>query len=267
MTSKWSIVSLAVMTANLGACGGSGSSLTSTEYRVVASDGSSPSATEGEALHLSIVEVMGDGTTAALPSSATVTWSGPPTVNALPAGSTPAASVLPQPGATATSMWVRNQDHLTEAQTNGVLYILDKGTTPNPSVAVTATISGGAPAGTATAAIPVAAFPAGNAARGQTVYGDNCTACHGAHGEGTAIAPGLNNSVDAAGDPSVAADPSWTGALFAVAPLDNMDNQGVSLALSMPRWLITETKSGQFLTTQDFSDVYAFLRTQSVEGP
>ena len=128
-------------------------------------------------------------------------------------------------------------------------------------------MSGGAPAGEATATIPVAAFPTGDVARGQVLYADNCATCHGAQGQGTAIAPGLNDSVDAQGDPNVAADPSWNGPQFAITPLDNMDNDGVSLALSMPRWLITEAKSGQFLTAQNLSDVYAFLRTQTTPAP
>jgi mono/diheme cytochrome c family protein len=267
MTSRLSIVSVAIVVAATGACGSSGTSSSSTQYRIVAADGTSPTATEGEALRLSVVEVQGDGTTTALPSNATVTWSGPPLVTALPEGSSPAQSILPQPGATATSMWVRNPDHLTDAQVNGVLYVLDKGSGPNPSIAVTATVSAGAPPGEATATIPVTAFLTGDAASGLALYTDNCASCHGAQGQGTTIAPGLNDSVDSQGDPNVAADPSWTGPLFAITPLDNMDNEGVSLALSMPRWLITEAKSGQFLTTQNLADVNAFLQTQTTPSP
>jgi hypothetical protein len=73
----------------------------------------------------------------------------------------------------------------------------------------------------------------------------------------------LNDSSDSSGAPNVAADPGWTGPLFAVTPMDNMDNDGVSLSVAMPRWLITEARSGQFLTSQDFADVYAYLKSQT----
>jgi mono/diheme cytochrome c family protein len=150
---------------------------------------------------------------------------------------------------------------------NGVLYVLDKGTGPNPSLTVTAAVTAGAPAGSATATIAVAPFPTGDVTRGQTTYSQNCATCHGAQGQGTTIAPGLNDSSDVDGNPNVAADPGWTGPLFAVTPMDNMDNMGVSLSVAMPRWLITEARSGQLLTSQDFADVYAYLKTQTAASP
>jgi mono/diheme cytochrome c family protein len=258
-----SIIPIAVFTMTVAACGGSGSSTSATQYRIVANQGSSLSAIEGDALSLSVVQVNPDDSTAPLPSGATVTWSGPPTITALPEGSTPADSILPQPGATTTSMWLKNPEHLTDAQLNGVLYVLDKGTAPNPSISIKATIGGSAPAGEVTATLPVAAFPAGSMTAGQALYADNCSSCHGAQGQGTTLGPGLNNSMDDSGDPNVAADSAWTGALFAISPRSNIDNDGVSLAASMPRWLITEARSGQFLTTQNLADIYAFLKTQT----
>src|ERR1700736_2150084 len=102
MSSRLAILSATIVATTLGACGGSGSSSSSTQYRIVAADGSSPKATVGDALRLSVVEVRPDGTTKSLPSNATITWSGPPLVTALPEGSTPATSTWPQPGATAT---------------------------------------------------------------------------------------------------------------------------------------------------------------------
>lgn len=237
----------------------------SADYRIVASDGNTPAASEGDALRLSVVEVNADGTTAPLPSSVAVAWSGPPLVTALPENASPSQSTLPEPGASAIAMWVRNPDHLTDAQLNGVLYVIDRGTSPNPSIVVTATVSGAASTASVTATIPVAPFPTGDSTRGQSVYAANCARCHGAQGQGTALAPGLNNSSDSDGNPDVAADPSWSGPLFAITPRDNMDNEGVSLATSMPKWLITKGSNGQLLTTQDFADIYTFLKTQTVQ--
>ncbi len=270
MNRKWCLVTIAA-TAITSGCGSANSGPTSPaadpEYKIVAVDGGAPAATEGAALRLQVVEVNADGTTTPLPSGASITWSGPPVVTALAQGSSPSASILPQPGATATGMWVRNPDHLTEAQLNGVLYVLDKGTGDNPSIAVTATVTGGAPAGEATAAIPIAPFPTGDVTRGQTLYTQNCATCHGAQGQGTSLAPGLNDSTDSDGNPNVAADPGWTGPLFAVTPMDNMDNEGVSLATAMPRWLITEARNGALLTSQDLADIYAYLKTQTAAAP
>jgi mono/diheme cytochrome c family protein len=265
MNSKSRIMTIAVaaFAAGCGSSGGSSPTSSGPDYKIVGPDGGAPTATEGETLRLAVVEVAADGTTTPLPSGATVEWSGPPAVTALAEGSTPAQSILPQPGTTATGMWVRNPEHLTDGQLNGVLYVLDKGSAPNPSIAVTANITAGAPPGSATTSIPVAPFPAGDVTRGQTTYSQNCATCHGAQGQGTTIAPGLNDSSDSSGDPNVAADPGWTGPLFAVTPMDNMDNAGVSLSVAMPRWLITEARSGQFLTAQDFADVYAYLKTQT----
>ena len=128
-------------------------------------------------------------------------------------------------------------------------------------------MSGTANAGTATTTIPVGPFPIGDTTRGQKGYGDNCASCHGTAGEGSDIAPGLNAAMDSQGDPNVAADPDWSGPGFAIAPLCNLDNDGVSLSLAMPRWLLIEARSGAFLTTQDLSDVYAFMKTQTTPSP
>src|SRR6266536_5894940 len=101
-------------------------------------------------------------------------------------------------------MWLRNSEHLTDAQLNGILYVLDKGTATNPSISVTATVGGGAPAGQVTATLLVSPFPTGSVTAGQTLFADNCATCHGAQGQGTMTAPGLNNSTGDSGDPSVA---------------------------------------------------------------
>jgi mono/diheme cytochrome c family protein len=244
----------------LASCGDSGSS-TFAHYQIVSADSTALQAHVGDAYHLSVVEELSDGTTKPLASDAQVTWSGPPVVVALPEGSTPDSSILPQPGPAATAMWIENPDHLTPAQVAGVLYVLDPGTDAAPSIAVQAAVAGGSePAGTASATVSIAPFPTPDPARGHTLYTANCGTCHGASGEG-GVAPGLNDEPD-----NVAGDPTWTPQMMGITARSNMDNLGVSLAASMPKWLLIDGASGQPLTTQNFSDIYAFLKTQMVVG-
>ena len=241
---------------------GSSSSGSFVDYQIVAAGGGPLTAVVGDAFRLSVVESLSDGTTQPLSSGATVTWSGLATVTALPEGSSPSDSILPAPGDSPTAFWIENPEHLTPAQVAGIAYVLDAGTAANPSVQVSATVGGAStPAGSASATLAIGAFPTGSAARGQTLYAANCSACHGAAGEG-ASAPGLNNEPD-----HVAGDPGWTAPMLGFAARSNMDNDGVSLAATIPRWLILNGAAGKLLTTQDFSDVYAFLTTQHGEGP
>lgn len=241
-------------------CGDS-SNASFVQYRVVAANGGALTATVGDAFRLELVEGLSDGTTRALSTAAAVTWAGPPTVTALPEGSTPSDSILPQPGSDPDTFWIQNPDHLTPAQVAGVLYVLDAGTAARPSVTVSATVSGGStPAGNATASVAIAAYPTGDATHGQSLYSTNCASCHGTQGEGGS-APGLNNEPD-----HVAGDPGWTPQMLGFAARSNMDDQGVSLALSMPKWLVLNSAAGTPLTTQDFSDIYAFLQTQHGAG-
>ena len=122
---------------------------------------------------------------------------------------------------------------------------------------VTATVTGGtSPEGKVTERLNVASFPEGDVARGQSLYGANCASCHGAHGEGD-TAPGLNDEPE-----NVAGDDGWTPQMLGLAARSNMDDMGVSLDPSMPRWLVTPDADGRLLTTRDFSDMYAFLKTQ-----
>ena len=173
----------------------------------------------------------------------------------------PSDSILPQPGSDPDAFWIQNPDHLTTAQVAGVLYVLDAGTAAQPSVTVSATVSGAStPAGNATASVAIAAYPTGDVTRGHSLYAANCASCHGTQGEGGS-APGLNNEPD-----HVAGDPDWTPQMLAFAARSNMDDQGVSLDVSMPKWLVINSAAGKPLTTQDFSDVYAFLQTQHGEG-
>jgi mono/diheme cytochrome c family protein len=245
--------------ANAG-CGDS-SNGSFVEYRVVAANGGALTANVGDAFRLEVVEGLSDGTTRALSTEATVAWSGPPTVTALPVGSEPPDSILPQPSADPDAIWIQNPDHLTSAQVAGVLYVLDGGTAAQPSLTVSAAVTGGsAPAGSATASVAIAPFPTGDVTRGHGLYAANCASCHGAQGEG-GLAPGLNNEPD-----HVAGDPGWTPQLLGFAARSNMDDQGVSLDVSMPKWLLIKGAAGKPLTTQDFSEMYAFLLTQHGEG-
>jgi mono/diheme cytochrome c family protein len=248
------LVQAALGVGLLSACSDASSSSTAAQYQIVAASGGALEATVGDAFRLSVVE----GSTAKpVSNAAKITWSGPPVVTALPEGSTPAESILPAEGASVAAMWVDNPDHLTAADVAGVLYVLDAGSDSKPSVEVTATITDGtAPAVKVTSTIPVAPFPSGDATRGQPRYAANCASCHGDVGEG-GVAPGLNDAED-----NVAGDPDWTPQLLGVAAKSNMDNDGVSLATSMPKWLTRLDADGKLLTVQDFADIYAYLKTQ-----
>jgi cytochrome c553 len=257
-----SVSSVAFAVVALAGCGDSGSSAPFVHYEVAANGGGALEAPVGDALHLSVVEGLSDGTTKPLASDAKVTWSGPPVVTALPVGSTPTDSLWPQPSTTVTAAWIKNPDHLTDAQTAGVLYVLDPGSAANPSVDVKVSVSGGdAPAGEVTVTVSIKPFPTGNVTHGQPLYAANCASCHGAHGEGDS-APGLNDEPE-----NVAGDPGWSPQMLGLAARSNMDDLGVSLDPSMPKWLVLPSSSGQLLTTRDFSDIYAFLKTQQVAGP
>jgi mono/diheme cytochrome c family protein len=90
------------------------------------------------------------------------------------------------------------------------------------------------------------------------MYASNCAVCHGATGQGTAAFPGLNNTPD-----HVAGDPTWNASLLAMTARSDMDNRGVSLDPSMPKWLSRLSSTGQLLSPSDFADIYAFLQTQT----
>jgi mono/diheme cytochrome c family protein len=227
-------------------------------YRIVAGDGAPFLATEGDAVRLLAVQTLLDGTSAPLPTEAEVVWSGPPTVQALAAGSMPAVSSLPATGLQSSGFWLLDPPHYSEAELSGVLWVMGEGSAPSPGLPVTATISGVVPGGIATATLPVAAMPAGDIDRGKAIYAANCADCHGASGHGTSDFPGLNGE-----DGHVAGDPAWSAALLAMTARSDMDNAGVSLSASMPRWLTRISANGKTLTTQDFADTYAFLKTQT----
>lgn len=256
---NFSLVAIAFTVAGCGASDSMPAAFA--EYRIVAGDGSTPTATVGGALRLSVVEVRADGSSTPVPAGARIAWSGPPAITALPVGSTPDKSILPEAGEAPSAMWVTNPSHLSAEELAGVLFVLDAGSAPSPSLNVTVSVVGGsAPEGSATASLPVAPFPVGDVTHGASLYGANCASCHGAHGEGDS-APGLNDEAD-----HVAGDPDWAPQLLGIAARSNMDDLGVSLDPSMPRWLTLKGASGTLLETRDFADIYSFLKTQTGEG-
>jgi mono/diheme cytochrome c family protein len=250
---------------------GCSSSSVAGQLAVVSSSGSLQGVA-GDALAL---KVTNDGDD--LPADATVTWSGVPTVTALDPSST-AASPLPAAGADPTAMFVLNPGRPDVSPSLAdVLFILDPGTTAGGALSLTATVSGTL-TGTVTVTVPVGAMPAGDATRGAATYGTtgaNCASCHGATAHGTDAgangmymyanatyaypAPGLNTESG-----NLASDPTWSAALLAMAARADMDNGGLTLRVPMPSWLSApDPATGQALTTQDYADVYAFLKTQS----
>jgi hypothetical protein len=248
------------------------SSSTPSTLTIVSSSGSLSAAVAGDAIALKVM----DGTDE-LPAGATIAWSGVPTVTALDPSSM-AASPLPAAGSAPTAAFVTNPGRPDVAATlTDVLFILDPGTTAGGSLEITATVTGTA-TGTATVAVPVGATPAGDAARGATLYGTtgaDCAYCHGASAHGvdpgsggmymfngstySFPAPGLNTESG-----NLASDPGWNAALLAVASRSDMDNGGLTLRLPMPNWLSEPNPATkQPLTTQDYADIYAWLKTQS----
>jgi mono/diheme cytochrome c family protein len=254
-----SVCSVFLIVSLVGACSSSTpASPQVTGYRIVSGDGSPSTAVAGEAKRLAVVQVMADGTTVPLSASTRVTWSGPPLVKALSIGSAPPSSILPVTGRTATAMWIQNPDHFSDDELEGVLWVLDSGTDPQPTVVVMASLSSSDFTGGATANINIGPMPDGDAGRGQAVYESNCASCHGSTGQGTMEFPGLNNTPD-----HVAGDPSWNASLLAMTARSDMDDLGVSLDPSMPKWLTRPSSTGRLLSPSDFADIYAFLKTQT----
>ena len=253
-----------------------------TGYRLATAEGGPLTAVPGDGLQLVVLETLSDGTTAPLPSGATVTWSGPPVVTALAAGTEPDAGVLPERGDAPAALWLVNPGRAPDANGAGVLWVLDRGTATSPTVDVTAVVGGVTPAGVVsarigvaprgaalpkigfgtggavTATISIGAPPAGDATAGKATFAANCATCHGATAHGKGDAPGLN-----AEDGNVAADPDWNAATLAFAARADVDDLGVSLDSEMPNWLTKKAANGKTLTAADFADIYAFLKTQT----
>jgi len=86
---------------------------------------------------------------------------------------------------------------------------------------------------------------------GRALFETNCAACHGAAGEGTAIAPKL------AGDSS-----HWSAALFRRAVLTGVDDKGKALKAPMPHWQSSSftDDDGKPPTKQEIDAIQHFLR-------
>jgi mono/diheme cytochrome c family protein len=141
---------------------------------------------------------------------------------------------------------------------------------------VTAEISGVGSPGRATTKLAVAVTPDGDAGRGAALSGASCAVCHGETGHGSAAAadgatyllagmsydfpaPGLNAEMG-----NVAEDPDWNAALLAVSSRSDVDNGGVTLQAPMPDCMsAVDPATTKTPTTQDFADMYAFLKTQT----
>lgn len=248
-----------------------------TGLTVVTASGDAVQGVAGDAITVKVVQTMDDGSTQELPSDATVTWAGVPTVTALDPSST-ADSPLPAPGDAPTAVFLVNpgRSELNESFRD-VLFLLDAGKQPNGTLQLQATVSGPV-SGSASVSVVVGATPAGDATRGAALYGapGACAGCHGATGHGTDVnadgttytiegtsydypAPGLN-----AESGNVAADSEWNAALFAVISRADIDNGGLTLRAPMPAWFLEANPTNkQLFTTQDYADMYAWLQTQT----
>src|SRR6185437_7897107 len=244
---------LSFLFISLAACSssssdGSGDSAsTATGLKIVAVSGAPLQAVAGDALPLKVVLAFADGTTQDLPSTAQVTWSGPPTVTTSDPDGTAADSPYPATGSDPTALWIANPPRTDlAASLGGVLFVLDPGAATGGSVTVSASVSGTTQTGPVSATVSVGAGPAGDTTNGATLYAANCASCHGASGHGTDAgsdgmysynamkysfpAPGLN-----AEDGNAGAE--WTPALFSIAARADLDDGAVSLRLPMPAWI------------------------------
>ena len=219
-------------------------------------------ATPGAALKLSVMIQNDDGTTGALPQGTKVTWIAPQTIVAADPNDAGSASL---PSDSPLAFFIDNPVRPDRTDYDGVLFIVQRGATDTPNVTVTATVDG---FGTVSAYWPIRDPLTGDPDAGATRYTAlKCDGCHGPTGAGspkqsdgtyslagtsyTFPAPPLN-----AGDGGAAADPAWTGALFGLAAMGDVDNGGVGLRSPMPDFFGSTT-------AQDFADIYAFTKTQT----
>lgn len=263
---------------------------TVTGYKLIAPS----TAMVGDAVQLQVQEVLSTGATASLPSNATITWNGAPTMlasspawlyNNVPArvsalSGNVANTTLLATDSAPTGFFVSNPARalpdptILPALADTLFISGDPASASATPVVVSATIGGtGVTAGTtASASISITAGPSTvSTSNGGTVYAANCAMCHGATGDGAGTAapnaPGLNN-LSPGGSPNLAADPGWNAPLLAFAARADVDNTGSRLYLAggtapMPFWLTQNAAGGGYLTTQDYYDMYAWLKTQT----
>jgi hypothetical protein len=218
---------------------------------------------------------VSDGTTEPLPAGTRVEWTAPATIVTQDPDDAGPNSVLPEPGADPTAVYVSNPYRPDRKDYTGLLFVLDPGAASGGSVTVTASVTG---AGDVSATVFVSPTPAGDAARGKTLYQTllGCSGCHGATGDGspptaehnykllgTAYpypAPGLNDAPDSG---NLGDDPTWNASLLGAGSQGDFDNNGVALRVPMPDWLGQKNAANQPLGAQDFADIYAFLTSQT----
>jgi mono/diheme cytochrome c family protein len=277
MNSRNPMLALATLALSAMACGGSDATVTG--YQLVLASGATPSVNAGDSVRVTVAARLSDNSIAPLSGNATVTWSAnAPLVTAVSA--TPGAhGDLPAFGAAVTAVFISNPLRTDRPNDLGnELFFLDPGTAASPTFVLTGTLSGVTPAGTASLTFNVGPALVGNATNGAILYGAqgaNCLECHGATGAGSPLASdgkyhygggaydypaqGLNAMAG-----HVAADASWNAALLAMSDRADMDNKGVESRAPMPDYLSTKPAgSQQVLTTQDYADIYAWLKTQT----
>jgi hypothetical protein len=277
MSSRHLMLCLAGLALAAPACGGSDATITG--YQLVLSSGATASVHAGDSVRVTVASKLSDNSIAPLSGNATVTWSAnAPLVTAV--STTPGAlGDLPAFGDAVTAVFIANPLRTDRPNDLGnELFFLDPGTAAAPSFVLTGTISGVTPAGTASLTFNVAPALVGNATNGAILYGAqgaNCLECHGATGAGSPVssdgkyhygagiydypAGGLN-----AASGNLASDPKWNAALLAVSSRADLDNKGVVVRAPMPDYLSTKPAgSQQVLTTQDYADIYAWLKTQT----
>jgi mono/diheme cytochrome c family protein len=273
-------VAVAGCSGDDGRGNGASSPTPAPHLRIVTTSGAPLAAVAGDALPLKVVQVSADGSLSDLPASATVTWTSPDALAAFPPDTQSSDLVSPLAslaGAPPTAVWITNPMRSDRsADLTNVLFVVDPGTLQDAALQVSATVSGSTLDGDVQAVVAISPTPMGDWRRGQALYGTagaNCAECHGASGHGSTgaspytmdghtyeyPAPGIN-----AEPGNLASDPSWNAALLAFAARSDVDNTGVVLRVPMPDWLGSPNPaSGHPLTTQDFADIYAFLKTET----
>ncbi len=254
---------------------------TVTGMAIASPDGGLLQGAPGDAIQLTVVLSMSDGTTRAAAASE-VSWVAPVTLVAQDPNDA-GVDIVPEAGAQPTAFFVQNPYATTNA---GVLYVLDPGTGSDPTVTVTASVLDAGQVSTSVAILPPLVGDASNGAN-LFLHGPECAICHGLSGGGSpplllpdggpelldggplyAIsgqiypypAPGLNDAPDSG---NLASDPAWNAALLGIAAQSDMDNQGVALRAPMPDWFGGSNATGGTLRGQDFADIYAWLKTQT----
>ncbi|HKI59206.1 MAG TPA: c-type cytochrome [Trueperaceae bacterium] len=105
--------------------------------------------------------------------------------------------------------------------------------------------------------IPVTVTPAPepDVKNGKQLYDQNCAMCHGAQAEGVGDFPNLTYTDAGVG--------GWTVSQFNRAVRVGVDDEGATLAQTMPRWQANgfKTDFGHPPSAQEVSDIFGYLKT------